>query len=175
MRILFLILTTLFFQTGTSFAQTSLSKEERQRLMSLDFEAFDQDMQGGWRTFANEEQFELAADLIVEYLGLHQDLDDGQLSVMNFHVGQMYALAGENAKAVPYMKASKKTNDVMAWNAYVDATIAFLEKNKEMMEIKRKELEIGSVMPAANNKNLILIKKLEANFDKSYLDAIRSQ
>ncbi len=175
MRIFLLILTTLFFQTATSLAQTTLSKEDRQHLMSLDFEAFDQDMNGGWRTCANQQEFELAAGLIEEYIELHPEIEKGELSVMKWHTGQMYALADKNDKAIPFMEASKKDDDVMSWNTYVEATVAFLKKDKELLAQKREELEKNSVMPAASDKNLILIKKLEANIDKSYLGALQSQ
>ena len=73
------------------------------------------------------------------------------------------------------MEASKKDDDVMSWNTYVEATVAFLKKDKELLSQKREELEKNSVMPAASDKNLILIKKLEANIDKSYLGALQSQ
>ena len=175
MRYIFLLLIALVANTSVTQAQTSISKEERQRLMSLDFEAFDQDMQGGWRTYGNQLKFELAAGLIEEYIGLHPEIEEGQLSVMKWHAGQMYALADKNEKAIPFMEASKKEEDVMSWNTYVEATIAFLKKDKELLAQKREELEMNSVMPAASDKNLILIKKLEANLEKSYLEALQSQ
>lgn len=175
MRYIFILLIALVSHTSVSLAQTSISTEERQRLMSLDFEAFDQDMNGGWRTYGNQLEFELAAGLIEEYMTLHPKIEDDQLSVMKWHAGQMYALADKNEKAISFMEASKKEEDVMSWNTYVDATIAFLKKDKQLLAEKREELEKNSVMPAASDKNLILIKKLEANIDKSYLEALQSQ
>lgn len=175
MRYIFILLIALVSHTSVTLAQTSISTEERQRLMSLDFEAFDQDMNGGWRTYGNQLEFELAAGLIEEYMTLHPEIEEGQLSVMKWHTGQMYALADKNEKAIPFMEASKKEEDVMSWNTYVDATIAFLKKDKDGLIEKRKELEKSSMMPADSNKNLILIKKLEANLQKTYLEAIRSQ
>ena len=52
----------MLFTSPTLLAQEGISQAEIDRLMTLDFESFDQDMQGGWRVYADKGDFSAAAD-----------------------------------------------------------------------------------------------------------------
>lgn len=168
--ILFVLLIAL--STTKTFSQSELNQRTIDSLMNLSFEEFDQNMQGGWRIYANNQDFKSATDLIKLYLEQHNELESGQRQVMSFHCGQMLALMDKNQEAIPYMEASKKTDDVMQWNEYVDATIAFLRKDREAFNAKKNELIQKSMMPIDQNKNLNVLNRLEANFDKTYQEAL---
>ena len=162
----------IVLSTTEAFSQSELNKRTIDSLMNLSFEEFDQNMQGGWRMYANNQDFKSATDLIKLYLEQHNELEAGQREVMSFHCGQLLALMDKNQEAIPYMKASKKTEDVMQWNIYVDATIAFLRKDREAFNAKKTELAQKSMMPLDQNKNLNVLNLLEANFESTYQEAL---
>lgn len=163
--------TKVLIAISALFSLTSMAQELTQTqidsLMALGFEAFDQDMEGGWRYYGNQMEFATAADLIQRYLKQHPEIEEHQQAVMHWHAGQMLALDGQNDMAVLEMEASRKENDVMLWNEYLDATVAFLEKDRQTFETNLKALEA-----MGNNPNLKLLKILEANFDKTYREAL---
>lgn len=103
---------------------------DRAAMMALDQDAFDQDLDGGWRVIANREGCEIAAaDLIRDYREKHGLKDH----VVTWHEGQMRALAGQTERAIELFEESRRPADVddwFGWNYYVDATIAFLVKDK---------------------------------------------
>ncbi|MCX2718456.1 hypothetical protein [Lentiprolixibacter aurantiacus] len=162
-------ITGILFLSLLSYAVSAqeLKQSEIDSLMSLDFQEFDQDMQGGWRYYGNKMQFDLAASLIKTYLEQHPEIKKNEAEVMRWHAGQMYAMAGENELAIPLMESSRKEEDLMRWNEYLDATVAFLKKDRKTFDEN-----IKAVASFANNPNLRLLKILEANFDKSYREAL---
>ncbi|NNF81853.1 MAG: hypothetical protein HKM99_03860, partial [Flavobacteriaceae bacterium] len=142
-------------------------KKLQDSLMSLSFDEFDQTMDGGWRTYAQNEDYETATKLIKIYLE-KEGLEPFQLRVLNFHCGQMLALMNENEEAIPHMEASfKSEEDVMHWNVYVEATIAFLRKDRETFDLKKQELMEKSVFPDGDS-NLKVLELLENSFDSTY-------
>lgn len=139
-------------------------------LMALDFEAFDQDMQGGWRYYANQKKFGVAASLIESYLERHPEMSDFQKGVMSWHAGQLLAMDGQEARAIPLMEKSRKeSDDFMLWNSYLDATIAFLKKDRPTFEAN-----LQAVAAMSNNPNLPVLRILEQHFDKRYRQALET-
>jgi hypothetical protein len=154
---------------GMPLSGQALEQGAIDSLMILDFEAFDQDMKGGWRYYSNQMEFGTAATLIEHYLENHPELEDHNRQVMHWHAGQMLAMDGQDKKAVVHMEKSRKEEDVMMWNEYLDATVAFLKKDRQNFDTNLKAVEAMT-----NNPNLPLLKILEANFDKSYRKALES-
>ncbi len=66
---------------------------------------------------------------------------------MNFHVGQMYVYLGniKLAKQQFQMSLAKtEPNDSpIKWNAYVSATLAFLEQDRGKLELCRDKIAAG--------------------------------
>ena len=146
------------------------SAREVDSLMALDLDSFDQDMQGGWRYYANQQKFEEAASLIETYTERHTEISEFDRSVLSWHAGQMLAMDGQEERAIPLMeKSRKKEDDFMLWNPYVDATIAFLKKDRPAFDTNFK-----AVAAMTNNPNLPLLRILEEYFDKSYLGALEA-
>ena len=111
--------------------------------LGLDFMAFDQTMDAGWREVANREGCAVAAaELIKEYRTTKSDLSEGMLSTMRWHEGQMRAEAGQNEHAIALFKTTYKDaeKDSFGWNYYVDATIAFLEQERDALNKAREQL-----------------------------------
>jgi hypothetical protein len=102
---------------------------DREKMLSLDESRFDQDMNGGWRAVARDDRCRLvAADLIRDY----RELRGPHLwKLMAWHEGQLRAMAGDSQAAIPLLEQSRKYDGSSpAWNEYVDATIAFLKKDR---------------------------------------------
>lgn len=62
-----------------------------------------------------------------------------------WHEGQMRALIGETDQAIEFFLKSKRTPD---WDAYVDATVAFLRNDRPTLETAR-----ASLLAAANGSS----------------------
>lgn len=115
---------------------------ERERLLALDENAFDQDLAnggGGWRAIAAKPGSEtVAADLIRDYRQAHRS----ESGILHWHEAQLRASAGDYAQAIALMERSRKPadQDRGGWNPYVDATIAFLRKDRAALAAAREQL-----------------------------------
>ncbi|KPL49671.1 hypothetical protein XAXN_06060 [Xanthomonas axonopodis] len=112
---------------------------DRVAMLALDENAFDQDMQGGWRTVADRPGCAaVAADLLRDYRQGHA-ITGG---IVVWHEGQMRAEAGQTAQAIALFEQSYKpaAEDLAGWNPYVDAMIAFLKRDRAGLEAARARL-----------------------------------
>ncbi|WP_313633623.1 hypothetical protein [Massilia timonae] len=121
---------------------------DRARLLALDEHSFDQDSSGGWRAVADQGgDCELvAADLLRDYRQLHKS----DSTMLLWHEGQMRAFAGQYPQAIDLMRRSRGTGeeDKGGWKAYVDATVAFLERDEAALELARQRLAALAPPPA---------------------------
>lgn len=113
---------------------------DKQAMLNLDFDSFDQTFGSGWRVVAGKEGCSLAAaDLIRNYIELHQP---GQ-KIIVFHEAQMRAKGGQTGRAISLFKKTRYDDGrslAFGWNEYVDATIAFLEQDRESLLAARERL-----------------------------------
>ena len=160
---------------------------DRQALMALDEQSFDQDLTGGWRKLANiSDCQEVAADIVRDYRESHHLKSE----ILYWHEGQLRAMANHSEEAVPLLEQSRKPplEDFAGWNLYVDATIAFLQKDLPALERARQtlaalqpsgELEVkdgfmvirGSKSSIRWPMNLAVVDGLRNCFWKSYSEA----
>lgn len=126
----------------------SLSRTQVEESLRLEFEEFDQRPEGGWRPYYENECYESAAKLIKEYMTENQDIAERH-HILPFHAGQMFALSGQYRKAITYMKKAytSKSSEHVDWNAFVDANIAFLEKDMETLIDMRERISLQPPMP----------------------------
>jgi hypothetical protein len=104
-------------------------------LLALDEQSFDQDLAnggGGWRGLASKQECELvAADLIAEY----RSARNLESPLLFWHEGQLRAFSGQYAQAISLLKNSYKPKQQdFGWNAYADATIAFLRSDRQELD-----------------------------------------
>lgn len=80
-----------------------------------------------------------------------------------WHLGQLLACAGveHTAEAVLHMKTSPSNGRDLEWDAYVLATIAFLERDKQAFD--------GHA--SGTNYNRPTLKRLADNWEKAYNEA----
>ncbi|WP_417491645.1 hypothetical protein [Maricaulis sp.] len=114
--------------------------DARAGFLAMSYEQFDQTMGEGWRSLEeNAECQAIAGNLIADYLLYsHAPLEAYNVRVLRFHAGQMFAFAGETDRALAFFQASYGApygeGDRLNWNSYVDATIAFLQQDRETLE-----------------------------------------
>ena len=110
---------------------------DREALLSLDYFAFDQNPpRGGWRGVSRRSGCELAAaELIAEYRQIHQaTINPAYERFLFWHEGQLmaqiedYEAAADLFDQARYSETSSEYEQ--AWNLYVDASIAFVNRNE---------------------------------------------
>lgn len=153
----------------------------RAELLALDEHSFDQDMDGGWRAVARQEECsEVAADLIREY----RETRGLTSTILYWHEGQLRAFAGSTDEAIRLFEKSRKTFDIFGWNLYVDASIAFLKRDKPALLAAREALARlprpedfnpqdaqGNVVNISWPPNLSVVDGLITCFDRGYKEA----
>ena len=165
-------------QAGTT-PQESACVYDRGRLPTMDLATFDQSPQG-WRQLAGQAApgatpcHAAIADLIAEYRRLRPDVMRGNLNayLLYWHEGQARAMHGQVGEAQALMERARVQGIPVfeAWNVYVDATIAFLRRDKPALTQARSVL---AALPPAGAKpaNLDVVDGLIQCFERSYADA----
>lgn len=132
-----------------------ISAHERGAMLSLDEERFDQDFSdggGGWRAIAARAGCEhVAAEVIRDYRERH--LSRG--ITLYWHEGQMRASGGDYPAAIRLFEKSRKPEDQNfgGWNHYVDASIAFLRRDKPALVQARDALSKTKAPPGFGLKD----------------------
>jgi hypothetical protein len=153
---------------------------DREKMLALDQDAFDQDMNGGWRKLGNVPQCQaVAADLIRDYRVHHKN----EASILYWHEGQMRASIGQKVEAIALFEKSRHVPDNgTGWNQYVDATVAFLRGDRKAFDAARNELvalpkpadwdtKTPDGTPVPWPMNLGVVDGLGKCFDRPYSEA----
>ena len=110
---------------------------DRTAMLALDQRAFDQDMEGGWRRLARDPACRIAAaDLIRAYREAHGPGG----GILYWHEGQLRAGAGQTEAAIALFHQSRNPDDPFGWDHYVDASIAFLRRDRAALLAARDAL-----------------------------------
>jgi len=139
--------------------------------LDLDYNTFDQRPGRGWRQIAEKGDFLDAAMLIDEYVEKYKDLGDSQRVNLNFHAGQMFAFANDYRTAIDRLNKSTYAQEPpelpLRWNAYVQATIAFLNKDMARLKECREKIFAGPTFDG-EKANLEVVDRLIMHFDEPY-------
>ena len=139
--------------------------------LELDFEAFDQNFDGGWRSLESGGRYAEAAHLIDRYLAARGDLLEWQIVLLRFHAGQMYAYSEDYASAIERFEQARESDAVgPGWEPYVRATIAFLRRDRDLLLAAQADLEAAPEM-GGPDPNRAVVQSLLDNFDLSYTEA----
>lgn len=150
-------------------------------MLELDLNAFDQDLEGGWRKLARKEGCDLAAaELIREWRHTKRD----HRSVLYWHEGQLRAQVGQTEEAIALFELTYSAPEFdtdFGWNHYVSGTIAFLRDDREGLEKSIERLKAvpepsnnsftrpdGTVFQMAWPPNLHVLEAFERCWGKSY-------
>ncbi|HEV3203320.1 MAG TPA: hypothetical protein VGY77_03005 [Gemmataceae bacterium] len=146
--------------------------------LELSYEAFDQRPGGGWRKIADEGKYLQAAQLIDRYEMEKKGLEERQRVNLRFHAGQLYAFADQKDLALARFRTAlvdkEPADSPIRWNAYVRATIAFLERDRKKLTELREEIAKGPKVQGAV-ANLDVVDRLIAHFDEPYSVAYRGK
>jgi len=120
-----------------------LKPEETEKLLALPFAQFDQQEGSGWRPLYRIKCYSAVANLLVEYLKRHPEPSEGRY-MLPFHAGVMFASDGRYEQAIDWMKQSYSDapSTMIDWNAFVDATIAFLRHDLDELLKLRKRIDL---------------------------------
>jgi hypothetical protein len=162
----------------SSSASRSQEREERPKELKLSYEAFDQRPGSGWRKIADDGEPLQAAKLIDQFEKETKGLKEWQRVNLRFHAGQLYAFAGQQVEAIARFRtalvAEEAADSPIRWNAYVRATIAFLERDRRQLTKLREEIANGpktqGVVP-----NLNVVDCLIEHFNQPYSVAYRGK
>lgn len=119
---------------------------DREAALTLSYEAFDLESSvAGWRALADREGcLAAAADLIAAYRAAHAaDVDERNQRSLRWHEGQMRAAAGQYDAAIVLFESTRHGLDhpmLRADDLYLDATLAFLRRDRVALDSARAEL-----------------------------------
>lgn len=159
-------------------ASRGLEKNELPKELEVSYEAFDQRAGSGWRKIADEGKYLEAAKLIDRYEKEKKGLEEWQRVNLRFHAGQLYAFADQKDHALSHFKkaliAKEPGASPIRWNAYVRATIAFLERDRKKLTELREEIAKGPKLQGVV-PNLDVVDRLIEYFDEPYALAYRGK
>lgn len=150
--------------------------KENEKIMRMSPWNFDQSSIG-WRKLESIKEYIKAANLIREYIAVNKDriLNPPKtdkkidIEILYFHIGQLLASEGPDyyEEAINYFKNSliRKRE---CWNAYVDATIGFLENDIRKIE-KSIEIIDKSKDEHKDTGNIGIVR----NFKKALANGVR--
>jgi len=116
-------------QAAVPITPAAVKCEYHPQLLDLGFDAFDQDLTGGWRAVSKQPGCEdEAANIVRDYRKKYESM----MPVLYWHEAQLRANVGESKEAISLMKKAYQPGygNVTGWNQYVNATIAFLRTDR---------------------------------------------
>ena len=163
-----------------SFSGTdcAMSPSDREAVLKLSFTDFDQTEGKGWRLLYVSKCYAAAASLIVEYIDRYPERAS-EHNMLPFHAGQMLAMSGNYRESVRYLKLgyTQRESKIVDWNAFVDAHVAFIEKDAEKLEAMRARIAMQPAMKSGpgvpdwaigKRINLDVVDGFLACFDKPF-------
>lgn len=152
-------------------------------MLALDRNAFDQDLDGGWRVLGMTEGCEIAAAELIR-AWRHEKRDHN--AILYWHEGQMRAFGGQTAEAIGLFRLTYKPTEQdtdFGWNHYVSGTLAFLEGDREALAAAVIRLKAvpepknnsftrpdGTVMKMSWPPNLNVLEAFERCWGQTYKD-----
>lgn len=158
--------------------QTGLLQETYEERLNMNFQDFDQNLETGWRKISERTGNVEAVKLVEEYLNRHgKNLEKWQSTILHFHAGQLLAFADNRKEAIKHFRQSYNSLESekmspLRWNAYVRATIAFLQNDPETLKKCREAMNKGPQDPRWVLPNRKIVDKLISGLNRlSYLEA----
>lgn len=118
---------------------------DREALLALSPDAFDQDLNGGWRPLAQKQECrEAAAELLATYRSANRSsLTAGQLHTNYWHEGQIRASLGERVPAIRLLLAGVNPEvQSDGFQDYALGKVAFLNNDREGLQAARDRLAL---------------------------------
>ena len=138
-----MLITLLSLALAQSLPAVDPCAQDRAALLALTPTAFDQDLNGGWRTLTEKpECAAVAAELLSAYRKTHwSDLTPGELHLNYWHEGQLRAGLGQTQAATRLMMAGVNPETPNSgFSDYALGTIAFLHQDSAGLVAARERL-----------------------------------
>lgn len=163
------IFTSLMLQLFTVFI---LHAQDTNRFTSYTQSKFD-GFDCCWRQLSKEKRYYEAGLMIREYLEMSPYVKNRES--LNWHAGQMFAMADSYVIARKYFKKTYNIfylwfggEDGKTWYYYASGTVAFIDRDKSKLERVVKKWE----KKYAKDVNYQVLLKLKEKWDLSYKDAL---
>jgi len=168
---------TLFYTLFASISPNECDlflEEYRDEALQLDYQAFDQTQDSGFRWLAGKGCTSQAADLIEAYI----EVNGSTQRSLIWHVAQLRGESGNTSAALQAARSSldsEESSDApFRWNAHVHAYIAFLEQDRQAFDQNLEELLSSTDQHQGNGMNASMWKKLEPHFELGYAQALKA-
>lgn len=151
--------------TQAVFQRCGIDNEELDRLLTLSYDDFDQNFDGGWRTLSFKDNCKPAAQKIIElYILFDNAINSNQLKLLRWHAGQVAADLGNYPLAIAFFNASidndgESSKSKKPWNLYAKGSIAFLMRDKNALQQIRDELSVIPVSEDEKNARRQFLKE----------------
>lgn len=122
-------LTLIVTSTAPALARPEC-RYDIEEMAALDFAAFDQTENSGWRPLYSAGCYVEAAQVLREW---RRRNGDGRATIIPFHEAQMWAFAGRVEEAQRLFERIYRADgsvSAIAWNLYVDGNLAFLRRDR---------------------------------------------
>lgn len=144
-----------------------LADAQRAAMLDASYDAFDQSMDAGWRPVMDRGCYETAAALIQAYAARNRArLDGEQRRTLSFHIGQVLAFGGQEARAAPHFEAARGGD--IEWAAYVESQLAFVRRDRNAFEAAR----AAYARVAPGSTRLGFLDSQSACFEKPFAEAL---
>jgi len=156
-------------QESPHLSRCEIPESVQLQMLSMSIDDFDQE-DGGWRQYETSVCYTSVSHLIDRYFEKNRDLlSDRDKRVLRFHSGQMYAFAGQNSLARDRFSdalTQERESGGSAWNAYVYATLAYIDRDLNMLKRHRDQIAVGE-----SRLNLAIVENLILFFNEPYFIA----
>jgi len=151
--------------TGRRSVLQRIPREQYDELMRSDLHTFDQTPEHGWRQFHDDPELQIR--LIRDYMKKYP----GSEAWLRWHLGQLYGVSDDYRRAISLFERcsfdySELSDHQIAWNYYVQGTIAFMHRDSVLLDRYIDSLRHNDV-----TMNIEVLERLRKNFDKPYKDA----
>lgn len=152
---------------ATSESQATCPASVDRAQLHLDYDAFDA---AGWRDLLSGG----CTDSALALLSAYRDANAGRLQAaqtreINFHMGQSLALSGRDSESIAHFEHARGGEASEEWSAYVEATLAFLRRDKAALAAQR---ERYAAAPGADPRRLSFIDGFVACPTQPYVEAV---
>jgi hypothetical protein len=149
----------------------NVAPADREVLLARSYQEFDEAVEDfGWRALFQRGCIREA----IAILDAYRDRNAGRMTndqrlELSFHIGQILALSGYEAESLSHFEAARSEMAAEEWSAYVDATVAFIRKDRRQLLSARERYAKAA---ASQPMRLQIIDGLLRCFEKSYAQAV---
>ena len=149
--------------------------KEADEMLKLNWRAFDQSSETGWRPYADQKNYVRAIELIEHYLKNREGLEQGEAGYLHFHAAVLLSWEDHDDRAIAHLRNASVDSFPegfpQTWNAVVSGTLGFMLKDMEAVRSARDEIVAMSALSARDSSFLEGMEYLVSKEGMSYKEA----